>query len=1143
MANINFYKISDIYWRAINLNVINQQFKLNSNVVVFDNDMTFNQYDFLKNNKDITFNNQSGILLTDLNQNTNIFSDNVEPVNNKDLNLIETFLVSNTGWYYNVDAINHKFVLSPDNAVSLTNKIKINFIDSYISIEDQNGFFLTDRGLGVGNLYFDKVISPPDNSQYFDYLLGDGYISIFRQNTNYSIIVTRDSTTGIQLTQLDTTNQVLPDNVIFKIPSYLDEKSVNTSVMDSFLVRYESNPIYNQKELLISDKNKDYMQNYLGIFPNENYTFDDQNAYFNFYIHGLKNYQTTEYNYKNTPVNRVYNKIFSGTNQNKGLENINLGFSTNTINLEFLPDSDTKFYFSPTSVMTPLSNSGLVEDGAVAGHLPFISDRIYTNYNNIALQISGLNLQPLPHFDNVWLCSWLSGSTTGEKIWLDRYYNSAFYTFDEAMSATTMYYHDKLEPDKPYVYDTPSYTMLLPSYLYQYHHIGLNDNIKYVNNLDYSYKTQKYSNILSITGWMSGGFIDNSTYHNNGLIYDSNPYNFNTTYWNLDGTNYAIFPANESLLENKNLSVSLWVKVDDWSNINGYQIFGNYYNSGFGLINNSRVFAPVVTLINGTTNTIYNLNYSLAEISKTTIPSIYSGSIFNKIQRLSDYSYWVFTSSTTTPYLSALRYAADNELLMSVGIPKTHINQIDQIELNSNERLYLYDNTLKNYVIYDINGNYISYNSVNSNTNRIEIDLYNSLVEVYGNASVIDNNNNLWEVIGNNLYKNKTMYATVGKTQQIACDYYNNIWLILEGDAYLKIDSTGNFSFEKNFSRSILPPDNNCIAPTSIDVENIDYLNEDGQTYSKTKTISVNQNINQTGSIYGQRKRSINFINTPITSYTNTCTLSATQNDQVIIIDYTDNEAYVINQNGEPTIRLNFQSLINAGDGLNFNMSGDFTGYNAIRKYKSISKNFSWNFEISDSSGNNKSARTLNYPVSTLPSGWHHFAFSFDSAAGNAKFFVNSIEVDNEDFTPNYQLYYDYRTSFLLGATTIKNSILNNFLDSKDGYRFIGSVSDLRMYNITLNKQDFEKIYFSSPYAKASSSLNWNMPIGNRNYLEEIKHWFEFQLPGNKSKYFNINLYNLKVDSNVKDSIELAIKNTMSKIVPAHTSLYKINWK
>ena len=74
-----------------------------------------------------------------------------------------------------------------------------------------------------------------------------------------------------------------------------------------------------------------YTQNYLGLFPVENPSFNfDGSASYLLYIHGLKNYQTPEYEYaigsplipSSPAIRRVYNKIFSGTNQKNGYQKL-----------------------------------------------------------------------------------------------------------------------------------------------------------------------------------------------------------------------------------------------------------------------------------------------------------------------------------------------------------------------------------------------------------------------------------------------------------------------------------------------------------------------------------------------------------------------------------------------------------------------------------------------------------------------------------------------------------------------------------------------------------------------------------------------------------------------------------------------------
>ena len=103
-------------------------------------------------------------------------------------------------------------------------------------------------------------------------------------------------------------------------------------------------------------------------------------------------------------------------------------------------------------------------------------------------------------------------------------------------------------------------------------------------------------------------------------------------------------------------------------------------------------------------------------------------------------------------------------------------------------------------------------------------------------------------------------------------------------------------------------------------------------------------------------------------------------------------------------------------------------------------------------------------------------------------------------------------------------------------------MADLRLYGKSLNKNVIEQIFYSSKLGTTDKEMVWNMPVGKRSFVEDIRNWYKMQIPGSKSKYFNIKIHNLNVSDDVKLVIEDAIKNNLYKIAPAQASLYKIEW-
>jgi hypothetical protein len=61
--------------------------------------------------------------------------------------------------------------------------------------------------------------------------------------------------------------------------------------------------------------------------------------------------------------------------------------------------------------------------------------------------------------------------------------------------------------------------------------------------------------------------------------------------------------------------------------------------------------------------------------------------------------------------------------------------------------------------------------------------------------------------------------------------------------------------------------------------------------------------------------------------------------------------------------------------------------------------------------------------------------------------------------------------------------------------------------------------------------------------VEEIVRFFKFKMPGQKSQFYNIHLKGMQIeDMSVRKLIEDIIKDSIKKIEPLYTSLYRIIW-
>lgn len=1100
VTDINIITHSDVKWKPVNLKSNYNYFNINQQNITFTNGVEIVNSNIFANTKDVKINQDSIVMLSDTVPVSQIFNEQKKNISLKNelfysALFIEDYNVTtsstsfdktqNTTTSSTLNYLNPPYKLryltftkgkvgfTTSNNFSKTELFKFTFIDDYVVVSDLNNQFITSRTIIGRKDYIHATSKLPDSDfQKFNYILNDTSITLFKYNSNYTQLLTFNIyNNNIEYKNISNLYNI-PDNATLYIDNFRD-KINSASITDSFIVKYDINNL-SSVNLLEKDsyiKNINYNQNYIINIP-----FINQEITYDAYITSLKNYQTPTYEYTvagDVLSRRNYTNIFTGNFQKNGYDNIYLNYTSNTLEKVFKKDNETIFHYPATAPIIYLSAAGLVEDGAIAGKSPFSSDRI--NYSN--RDYRDLNIPSVSAIitDNSWRCAWLSGDDLGNSVWMDRYYTGAYLLNTADVDAVLYNVND------PLIVDIPSTMSLLPNRVYSYFHQG-QKNIKTYTDLFSNIERDNSTKILEITSWDSSSLVDSSIYNNNGLLVTNETIVFNTDYINLYSVNYILFPYTKSLLEDKELTVGLWYRVNDWDQSRGAQIFGNFADGGIGLFNIQKENTFNITFANTDNNNVYNYTENFALKSKNALLNNTSGPVY--IIRMSNLNYWVIDSSK----LTATNFDINNNKLNTIYF--TDISQINQVETDIAENIYVVDSVRKKVIRFDgYEGGINKHISLPLFNSRIEI-VYNytgsmsplmfdyqtnsTIIGVDGITSCTDLYNNIWYALGSNLYKNGPyMYASLYNIKEITASSDGHLWVLHDNKITKLNTQTDYFVFTKTI------PDN---------IKNINFIN-------------ILQN-----NIY--------------TTY-----LIGVDSDSGII--------YIIDEEG------NIFNTIKTDKGITG--YGDYTRYQHQRKFN-LNNDFAWKVYVTESSGigntTSGSVYIMPFSVPVIDNEWHYYSFTFSSSQGCMSLYIDGTLHTENTFDKNTRQPFRYKIKqsskpYTLGITTSKQGISN--------IRNIGSISRLHLYKYAFKAKDIKNL-FNSTYIDFYRDLTWNINIGKRNYIEQIDKFFMHKMPGNKSKYFNIKIKNFSASNKQKNIIEQAIKEIIPKIMPADTTLNYIKW-
>jgi hypothetical protein len=135
-----------------------------------------------------------------------------------------------------------------------------------------------------------------------------------------------------------------------------------------------------------------------------------------------------------------------------------------------------------------------------------------------------------------------------------------------------------------------------------------------------------------------------------------------------------------------------------------------------------------------------------------------------------------------------------------------------------------------------------------------------------------------------------------------------------------------------------------------------------------------------------------------------------------------------------------------------------------------------------------------------------------------------------------------FRGPLTIGTTPFyTKSYLFDHLNQTDNHLCSNiSIKGLKIYDTALDYYDIKAHYDIYNYV---APVKWNMPTGQRSFLDTVERVFNFRVPGRKSEMFNLNLYNVGLtDPALKLDLEAIMKDNIYDMVPAHTKLRNVKW-
>ena len=795
---------------------------------------------------------------------------------------------------------------------------------------------------------------------------------------------------------------------------------------------------------------------------------------------------------------RAYYKLFTGTNQAEGYEKIHLGFESHTKEIVLEKDRTTYLHIPSFSVSHPLSSSSLIRDGAVAGPIPAMSDRILkkqggyshtTHWGDSAFR------------DGTWQCSWLyQGDEHQQPMWLDRFYNPGHLERLGTDPADPITYNS----NDPVYTDIPSQLTLTPGTWYQYFHMGEQTAGELITTLA-GLSGERLR--LSIDNWTEPltdssiykNYIKAESFNKNWVKTTNIPEIEDVSVLSFDTSDFIDIQIPYSSTYNplNEFSIAFWCYNKDWSSSPSTQIVGNLDGDGYGVFLDNLDYFPCFVLPEIEYGHLLFFNQEgESYLDKTIKTSSTISCVPINIAQDSEKNI-IVTDDGILKRLFKLNHTGDIISVVALtGTPKECVvDRYDNIHVITTSGTSVYNTDLV-CISSDITTPHTPGTCLYHSASGIVTRELNCLDVKY------DFNFQKWKINSSGTVTvNDTLIpslTSIKNSTNIAIDPYNNIWVLHDKNAISVFDSI-------------------------------------------TKTVIYKFNIGTNSTL--NTARNISFIK----SYNR----DKRTKTWYALISYSEEKVlYIVTLDGKiaktvllPT-KLSTQAPLGASDApFNFIFKGDFTGYEWSRVFGKVLYNSKpqLHFKVGvrdtavpEKSKTFKASATID---SFTPNTWHYIVCTYRN--NTLKLYINNILKGTSIIPFNYQLTHTKKNNFYIGCPAGTTSNKNHELETTsliyDGY-----IDGIRVYDYQLDEKVIP-LFVRSKIKGAD--IIWNVDTNNIQYVEEIERFFKHKLPGSKSIFFKIVLAGSKItDRSVRAVIESNIRSIVNKTKPVYTEMIEIIW-